>query len=114
MASRSRRSASLRRPRAMTRQAYDLTIDGFGPGANGPLVIAAALPAPSARCKFDALARRLRGEQGVAFVRGPQISTDATAAIVTVTPTTSPQDAETEDLVNRLRDDVVPRERAAR
>ncbi len=28
----------------MTRQAYDLIAEGFGPGANGPLVIAAELP----------------------------------------------------------------------
>jgi putative drug exporter of the RND superfamily len=99
-------------PDTMTRQAYDLTTKGFGPGANGPLVIAAELPDPSARGELDALATRLRGEDGVAFVPDPQISRDGTAAIVTVTPTTSPQDAETEDLVNRLRDDVVPRQLA--
>ena len=31
-------------PSTMTRQAYDLNTEGFGPGANGPLVIAAELP----------------------------------------------------------------------
>jgi putative drug exporter of the RND superfamily len=97
-------------PDTMTREAYDLTTEGFGPGANGPLVIAAELPDPSARGELDALATRLRGEHGVAFVPDPQISRDGTAAIVTVIPTTSPQDADTEDLVNRLRDDVVPRQ----
>jgi putative drug exporter of the RND superfamily len=99
-------------PDTMTRQAYDLTTEGFGPGANGPLVIAAELPDPSARGELDALATRLRGEDGIAYVPDPQISSDGTAAIVTVIPTTSPQDAETEDLVNRLRDDVVPRQLA--
>ena len=31
-------------PDTMTRQAYDLNTEGFGPGSNGPLVIAAELP----------------------------------------------------------------------
>ena len=31
-------------PDTMTRQAYDLITEGFGPGTNGPLVIAAELP----------------------------------------------------------------------
>ena len=31
-------------PSTMTRQAYDLNTEGFGPGTNGPLVIAAELP----------------------------------------------------------------------
>jgi RND superfamily putative drug exporter len=92
----------------MTRQAYDLQTEGFGPGTNGPLVIAAELPDRSAATEIDALAERLRDERGVAFVPEPQINDQGDAAIVTVIPTTSPQDAETEDLVNRLRDDVVP------
>jgi RND superfamily putative drug exporter len=99
-------------PDTMTRQAYDLTTQGFGPGANGPLVIAAELPDPSAHGELDALATRVRGEDGVAFVADPRISRDGTAAIVTVIPATSPQDTETEDLVTRLRADVVPRQLA--
>src|ERR687897_416486 len=95
-------------PDTMTRQAYDLNTEGFGPGTNGPLVIAAELPDPDAQSDIDALAKQLRGEDGVAFVPPPQVNQAGTAAIVTVIPTTSPQDAETEDLVNRLRADVVP------
>ena len=37
-------------PDTMTRQAYDLIAEGFGPGANGPLVIAAELPDQGAQC----------------------------------------------------------------
>jgi putative drug exporter of the RND superfamily len=95
-------------PDTMTRQAYDLNTDGFGPGTNGPLVIAAELPDPGAQRQIDALANQLRGEDGVAFVPEPQINKARTAAIVTVIPSTSPQDSATEDLVHRLRDDVVP------
>jgi RND superfamily putative drug exporter len=95
-------------PDTMTRQAYDLNTEGFGPGTNGPLVIAAELPDPDAQSDIDALAKQLRGEDGVAFVPPPQVNQAGTAAIVTVIPTTSPQDAETEDLVKRLRENVVP------
>jgi RND superfamily putative drug exporter len=97
-------------PDTMTRQAYDLNTDGFGPGTNGPLVIAAELSGPAAKAKVAAFARQLRSEPGVAFVPAPVINPAGNAAIVTVIPTGSPQDKATEDLVNRLRDDVVPQQ----
>jgi RND superfamily putative drug exporter len=96
-------------PTTMTRQAYDLNTDGFGPGTNGPLVIAAELPGPSAKPKVDALARQLRAEKGIAFVAAPRINAAGDAALLTVIPSTSPQDKATTDLVHRLRDDVVPK-----
>jgi putative drug exporter of the RND superfamily len=95
-------------PSTMTRQAYDLINEGFGPGTNGPLVIAAELPGPEAERDVDALATQIRNDEGVAYVPAPQINEAGTAAIVTVIPTTSPQDQATEDLVKRLRDTVVP------
>ena len=97
-------------PDTMTRQAYDLNTEGFGPGTNGPLVIAADLPDRGAQADIDTFAERLRDEPGVAFVPDPTINDAGDAAIVTVIPTGSPQDEETEDLVTRLRDDVVPEE----
>ena len=95
-------------PDTMTRQAYDLQTEGFGPGTNGPLVIAAELPGQGATADVEALADQLRGEQGVAFVPDPVINEGGTAAIVTVIPTTSPQDEETEQLVQRLRSEALP------
>jgi RND superfamily putative drug exporter len=97
-------------PDTMTRQAYDLNTEGFGPGTNGPLVIAQELPPgdPAAKAQVDSFASRLRSEPGVAFVPPPRINAAGDAAIVTVIPTGSPQDKETEDLVNHLRDNVVP------
>jgi RND superfamily putative drug exporter len=97
-------------PDTMTRQAYDLQSEGFGPGTNGPLVIAAELPDASAEGEIDALAGTLRGEEGVAFVPDPIINEAGSAAILTVIPATSPQDEATEELVQRLREDVVPQE----
>ena len=95
-------------PSTMTRQSYDLISQGFGPGTNGPLVLAAELPGPQAKPAIDKLAERLRQEPGVNFVADPQINEQGDAALLTVIPTTSPQAAETSDLVHRLRDDVVP------
>jgi putative drug exporter of the RND superfamily len=95
-------------PDKMTRQAYDLNAEGFGPGMNGPLVIAAELPNSSAKAQIDSFAKRLRSEPGVAFVPSPRINAEGNAAIVTVIPTGSPQDKSTQDLVNRLRKHVVP------
>jgi putative drug exporter of the RND superfamily len=91
----------------MTREAYDLISEGFGPGANGPLVIAAETPGPEAQAAVQKLATELRGEEGVAHVPAPQFNEDRSAAIVTVVPTTSPQDEATQDLVDHIRN-VMP------
>jgi RND superfamily putative drug exporter len=102
-------------PDTMTRQNYDLNTEGFGPGTNGPLVIAADLPPddPGAKAAIGSFADRIRSEPGIAFVAPPEFnSPDDNAAIVTVIPEGSPQDKATEDLVNHLRDDVVPDELA--
>src|SRR3954462_15312047 len=96
-------------PGKMTRQAYDLNTEGFGPGTNGPLVIAAELPNAAAKPRVDAFAKRLRDDREVAFVAPPRINAQGDAAIVTVIPKGSPQDQATEDLVHRIRDDIVPR-----
>ena len=51
-------------PDTMTRQAYDLNTEGFGPGTNGPLVIAAELPPddPSAQGR-DQLLRQAASQR---------------------------------------------------
>ncbi|HVD86232.1 MAG TPA: MMPL family transporter [Solirubrobacterales bacterium] len=92
----------------MTREAYDLISEGFGPGANGPLVIAAELPNAGARGDIDSLVTALREDPGIAFVPAPRFNQEGTAAIVTVIPTTSPQDEATSELVDRLRGTVIP------
>jgi RND superfamily putative drug exporter len=95
-------------PETMTRQAYDLLSEGFGPGTNGPLVIAASLPDPAARGEVEGLARQLRATDGVSFVDGPRLNETQSAALLTVIPTTSPQDEATQDLVKELRGSVIP------
>jgi putative drug exporter of the RND superfamily len=91
-----------------TRQAYDLVAEGFGPGANGPLLIATELPKRGDASALNRLAAGLRDQQRVAFVAPPVVNEAGDAALLTVVPTTSPQSRATEDLVNRLRDEVLP------
>ena len=95
-----------------TRQAYDLMSDGFGPGANGPFLVAVDLAgAPDgagARTAVDGLAADLAATEGVDAVLPPVVNETGDAAVVTVVPTTGPQAEETEALVHTLRDDVIP------
>jgi len=89
------------------RRAYDLLAEGFGPGFNGPIPIVVDVngdeQAPQ-RLYDD-----IRGSEGVASVDEPQFNDAKTVAIVFVKPASAPQDEATEQLVDRLRNDVVPR-----
>ncbi|HEX7094440.1 MAG TPA: MMPL family transporter [Acidimicrobiales bacterium] len=92
-----------------TRRAYDLLSEGFGPGFNGTLLLAAETP--GGRADLDALARlseTLNQTNGVAQATPPIPNEAGDAAILQITPETSPQDEATSDLVNTLRDDVIP------
>jgi RND superfamily putative drug exporter len=92
-----------------TRQAYDLLSEGFGPGFNGPLLLAAETPNGTAdQAVLEDLTQELQATPGVAFATAPQPNDAGTAAILQVFPTTAPQDAATETLVEHLRDDVLP------
>jgi putative drug exporter of the RND superfamily len=91
-----------------TRAAYELVSRGFGPGANGPLLLAVDMPAAGAEQELAALADRVRSQPGVAFVSEPRVNEAGDAAVLTVVPTSSPQDAATTELLHRLRDDVLP------
>src|SRR5215211_983824 len=88
------------------RRAYDLLAEGFGPGFNGPIPIVVDVNGDEQAQQriYDGV----RGLQGVASVRKPQFNDEKTVSIVFVTPTSAPQDEATGNLVDRLRDDVVP------
>jgi putative drug exporter of the RND superfamily len=91
-----------------TRAAYELTSRGFGPGANGPLLLAADLRSPLGSDQLPALVDRLREQRDVASVSPPRLNDRRDAAIINVIPRSTPQDAATTNLVHRLRDDVLP------
>ena len=91
------------------REAYDLLAEGFGAGFNGPLLIAAALPnGPADLQVLEGLATTLQTTEGVAATTPPIPNDDASVAIMSIFPTTSPQDEATTQLVHRLRDAVIP------
>ncbi|MFJ2243743.1 MMPL family transporter [Streptomyces sp. NPDC087862] len=92
-----------------TRKAYDLLADGFGPGVNGPLTIAARLDGADDRLAMDGLPASLRSTEGVASVGPVTYNSSGDAAFVTVVPTSSPQSQQTSALVDRLRTEVLPR-----
>jgi RND superfamily putative drug exporter len=91
-----------------TRVAYDTLAEGFGEGANGPLLLVADLSESSDPVSLDLLAADVSATAGVAAVSPPQLNPDGDTALITVIPTTGPQDGATEDLVRTLRDDVIP------
>ena len=88
-------------PTSTTRKAYDLMADGYGPGTNGPLqVVVDADGGKRPRHDPRTTSRPLwPTSQGWPrwTRRSPTEAGDL--AIVTVTPTTSPQDARTSDLL---------------
>ncbi|MBM3676938.1 MAG: MMPL family transporter [Actinobacteria bacterium] len=88
------------------RRAYDLVASGFGPGANGPFLIAvegAHGPAAAAGLR-NALAR----DPGIASVEAPVADAGSGIASVTAIPATAPQDQATRETLLRLRDEVIP------
>ena len=92
-----------------TRQAYDLLAQGFGPGFNGPLIVAADMHGPTDRATVEKLQASLASDRdGVAFVTPAQFNRSDTGGLIVVYPTTSPQSSQTEQLVQRLRNDVIP------
>jgi putative drug exporter of the RND superfamily len=94
-------------PTAQTsRRAYDLLAEGFGPGFNGPIPIVVDVN-KDPQAPQD-IADRVQGLPGVASVGEPQLNDAGTVGIVFVTPDSAPQDQQTDDLVDRLRDQVVP------
>ena len=97
-------------PGTSTREAYDLLADGFGPGFNGPLILAAELDSPAQLTAFNRAIADLQSEPGVAAVRPGFPNRDRTAVLALVYPETSPQSIETRHLIDRLRLELPPGE----
>jgi putative drug exporter of the RND superfamily len=147
-----------------SRQSYDTMSEGFGPGSNGPMLIAVNLSKPAHNDQADldklrnqqqakqkeaqedkaiekqvqeeaakkeqssgqedkemfleskssdprltALRTDLQKTKGVDTVTLPLVNKKGDAAVYTVTATTAPSSRATEDLVNILRNDVIPK-----
>ncbi|WP_018634885.1 MMPL family transporter [Parafrankia elaeagni] len=89
------------------RRAYDLIAAEYGPGSNGPLIIAADLRKVSAG-DLDGIVDRIRATPDVAAVQPPIVAPSGNAAVIIVTPTVAPSDARAADLVHHLREEVLP------
>jgi RND superfamily putative drug exporter len=92
-----------------TRQAYDLLADNFGPGVNGPLTLVGEVGGAAGQLAFDQLPDTLRATEGVAHVTAATMAGSGGTGVITVVPETAPQSRQTSDLVERLRDEVLPR-----
>jgi RND superfamily putative drug exporter len=93
-----------------TRKAYDLLAGGFGAGFNGTFQIVAKTPNGKADLpKVQQLADTLSSTKGLAAVSPPVPSPNGKIALIEARPTTAPQDKATSDLIDTLRDDVVPK-----
>jgi RND superfamily putative drug exporter len=90
--------------RFTSRRAYDLLSAGFGPGFNGPILVAVSIDGPGGVAAVDALPDGLAKLPSVARVAPPRFNADKSAATISVIPTTAPQDKATATLVHRLRD----------
>ena len=89
------------------RRAYDLIADGFGPGANGPLVIAVDVAGDPT--VLPALASGHRGGSRDRGGLAPRrCRSDADVAVLVAEPTTAPQSEVTRETIDRLRSEVLP------
>ncbi len=91
-----------------TRRAYDLLAEGFGPGFNGPLQVAASVTSSADRAALTSFRAAVAATPGVVAVTAPQFSPDGRAAVLAVYPASSPQDQATSDLIDHIRSDLVP------
>jgi RND superfamily putative drug exporter len=93
------------------RKAYDELSSGFGPGFNGPLLIAVGSKDGNTKlesAQLDKLAAALKQAPDVQSVSPAAPNKAGDAAVISVIPKTSPQDVKTSDLVDNLRDNVIP------
>lgn len=109
------------------RRAYDLMAEGFGPGINGPLVIAVdlaldetsggsdgadgadgAVERSAVDPLVDSLAAAIDADEGISSVGPARIDLDEGIATLVALPTTAPQDDATFETVQRLRAEVFP------
>jgi RND superfamily putative drug exporter len=91
-----------------SRHAFDLLAQGFGPGFNGPLLLVAELPHSNDTAALASLRALIGSTPGVVAVTQPRIAPAGNIAVVEAYPSSAPQAVKTTNLVNHLRNDVLP------
>jgi RND superfamily putative drug exporter len=98
-------------PQSMTsRRAYDQIASAYGPGTNGTLqvVLQTQDGEPLTPGEIRRVDVALGAQDGVAAVGRPAVNEQGDIAVLSVTPTTSPQDDRTGRLVQQVRSDTLP------
>ncbi|MFJ3671498.1 MMPL family transporter [Streptomyces sp. NPDC090106] len=88
-------------------KSYDLLTEGFGPGFNATLVAVvdtSGIPAADRSTVVTDLRSALARDTGVAAATAPVANAASTLSVITLVPSTGPDDEATTDLVHRLRD----------
>ncbi len=92
-----------------TRRAYDLISEGFGPGANGPLLVVVYAPGGATPAQVKGFTDYYTQTKehlppGIASIGNPIVNPAKDVALITITPTTGPNDPATSQLINRIRE----------
>lgn len=89
-------------------QAYNLLSQGFGPGFNGPLLVAVEMSGPAQRPALAQVRSALTATPDVVAVSPARLSPSGRVAVMEAYPHSAPQAPATTDLINRLRQRVFP------
>ena len=94
----------------LQRVAYDRLSGAFGPGSNGPFLLAVDIPKDGAdnQAQLDKLQKAVAAAPGMAQVAPAAVSQDGEMATIFAIPKTAPQDQATSDLLADLREKVIP------
>ena len=88
------------------RRAYDDLAKGFGPGFNGPLTIVVdAKKADDAKGAVATISKEIAATDGVVSVSPARFNSAGDTAVFSATPSTSPTDEKTKELVQTIRDE---------
>lgn len=95
-------------PGKPARIAYDLVSQGFGPGINGPFIVAVQTTKPDDNAAVQQLAGALGKDPDVAAAIAYPMPSGSSIAAMQVIPKSAPQDAATTELLDRLRTQDIP------
>jgi RND superfamily putative drug exporter len=95
-----------------SRQAFDMLAKGFGAGFNGPLLVVVQGSASEQASALPRVREALSKTPDVVAVTAPRIAPSGNLAVLEAYPASAPQAANTTNLVNNLRNNVLPPIRA--
>ncbi len=90
------------------RTAYDLVSEGFGPGVNGPFIVAIETDKAGDNVTAQEFAAIIGADSGVAAAVAYPMDPKQTITPMQVVPTTGPQDPKTNTLLKQLRTFQIP------